>query len=75
MAVDVETVTISESASPIQRFLGRISSQQKMALILAFSAIAALAVVGWIWGKAPDYKVLFSNVSSRWRSDRCTCSK
>jgi flagellar M-ring protein FliF len=65
VAVDVETVTISESASPIQRFLGRISSQQKIALILAFSAIAALAVVGWIWGKAPDYKVLFSNVSDR----------
>ena len=34
-------------------------------MILAFSAIAALAVVGWIWGKAPDYKVLFSNVSDR----------
>jgi flagellar M-ring protein FliF len=42
-----------------------MSSQQKMGLILAFSAIIALVAGGWMWNQAPDYKVLFSNVSDR----------
>src|SRR5690242_10701909 len=36
-----------------------------MGLILAVSAVVALAVAGWMWNQTPDYKVLFSNISDR----------
>jgi flagellar M-ring protein FliF len=65
VAVDTETVTISGSQGFIRSFLDRISSQQKIVLMLASSAIVALAAGGWMWGKTPDYKVLFSNISDR----------
>ncbi|BCT67854.1 flagellar basal-body MS-ring/collar protein FliF [Nitrosospira sp. NRS527] len=48
-----------------QGFLARMSSQQKMGLMLAVSAIVALLAGGWMWSQVPDYKVLFSNVSDR----------
>ncbi len=64
MSAPAEAMAVT-SAAPglVQTFLSRISSQQKMGLILAVSAIAALLVGGWIWTQTPDYKVLFSNVS------------
>jgi flagellar M-ring protein FliF len=45
--------------------LGKISSQQKLGLMLVASAIIALLAGGWMWSRTPDYKVLFSNVSDR----------
>jgi flagellar M-ring protein FliF len=42
-----------------------MSSQQKLGLMLAASAIIALLGGGWMWSQAPAYKVLFSNVSDR----------
>lgn len=54
-----------QSLGSTQNFLSRMSSQQKMGLMLAVSAIIALAAGGWMWNQAPDYKVLFSNVSDR----------
>ena len=54
-----------QSMGSAQNFLSRMSSQQKMGLMLAVSAIVALVAGGWMWNQAPDYKVLFSNVSDR----------
>lgn len=69
MAVDTEAVAVSgvHGVTPgfVQGFLSKISSQQKMGLILAVSAIIALAAAGWMWNRTPDYKVLFSNISDR----------
>ncbi len=65
MAADTEAVAVTGTQSLVQGFLDKISSQQKMGLILAVSAIIALAVAGWMWNQAPDYKVLFSNISDR----------
>ena len=65
MAVDTEAVALSDTQSLVRGFLSKISSQQKMALILAVSAIVALAAAGWMWNRTPDYKVLFSNISDR----------
>src|SRR5687768_803895 len=60
----MEAVTVSGAQSLAQNFLARMSSQQKMGLMLATSAIVALLVGGWLWTQTPDYKVLFSNVSN-----------
>jgi flagellar M-ring protein FliF len=67
MAVGAEAVTISASqsvSSPLG-ILGKMSSQQKLGLMLVASAIIALLAGGWMWSRTPDYKVLFSNVSDR----------
>ena len=65
MAADTEAVAVTGTQSLVQGFLDKISSQQKMGLILAVSAVVALAVAGWMWNQTPDYKVLFSNISDR----------
>lgn len=67
MTAGAEAVAISSpmSLSSPQIFLSRMSSQQKMGFMVAVSAIIALFAGGWIWSQAPDYKVLFSNVSDR----------
>lgn len=67
MAAGAEAVAVSSpmSLSGPQIFLSRMSSQQKMGLMLAVSAIIALFAGGWMWSQTPDYKVLFSNVSDR----------
>lgn len=71
MAAGADAVAINGPQDSLQglgsarNFLGNMSSQQKMGLILAFSTIIALVAGGWMWNQAPDYKVLFSNVSDR----------
>ncbi|MDE2365603.1 MAG: flagellar M-ring protein FliF [Betaproteobacteria bacterium] len=65
MAVEAEAITVSSAQNSVREFLSKISSQQKMGLILVVSAIIALAAAGWMWSRAPDYKVLFSNISDR----------
>jgi len=70
MAAGADAVAINgpqdlQGLGSARNFLGNMSSQQKMGLILAFSAIIALVAGGWMWNQAPDYKVLFSNVSDR----------
>ncbi|MDN5752949.1 MAG: flagellar M-ring protein FliF [Nitrosospira sp.] len=65
MAAGAEAVAASSPSSLTnpQIFLSQMSSQQKLGLMLAISAIIALLAGGWMWSQAPDYKVLFSNVS------------
>jgi flagellar M-ring protein FliF len=68
MAVGAEAIaTVAEGGVQnfAQGFLARLSSQQKMGLMLGVSAIIALLAGGWMWAQTPDYKVLFSNVSDR----------
>jgi flagellar M-ring protein FliF len=67
MAVGAEAIAVSASqsvSSPLG-VLGKMSSQQKLGLMLVASAIIALLAGGWMWSRTPDYKVLFSNVSDR----------
>ena len=54
---------ISSVQGRLQSFLARLSSQQKIGLMLTVSSVVALLAAGWMWTQAPDYKVLFSNVS------------
>jgi len=45
--------------------LGALSPRQKIALMIAVAAIIALIVGIWMWGQAPEYRVLYSNLSDR----------
>jgi flagellar M-ring protein FliF len=43
----------------------RLSGGQKIGLMLALAAVIALVSGSWMWSQAPDYRVLYSNLSDR----------
>ncbi len=43
----------------------RLTMQQKLAVIVALSLVAAIVVAGWTWTRTPNYAVLYTNVSER----------
>lgn len=45
--------------------LSMIPLQQKLGMMVALAAIVALVVGGWLWGHAPEYRVLYANLSDR----------
>lgn len=45
--------------------LERVRSQPKLAMVFGAALAAAALVAAMLWGSAPDYKVLYSNVSDR----------
>ncbi|MCS6785664.1 MAG: flagellar basal-body MS-ring/collar protein FliF [Thiobacillaceae bacterium] len=48
----------------VQR-LNELTPGRKLALAVAVAAGIALIVALWLWSRAPDYRVLFSNLSER----------
>ena len=56
MAEDNPTPTLAQT-------LARLSSQQKIGLMVAVAAIVALTAGMWMWGQSPEYRVLYSNLS------------
>jgi flagellar M-ring protein FliF len=45
--------------------LGQLPFQQKLGLLLTIAAMIALVAGAWMWGKDPDFRVLYSNLSDR----------
>ncbi|TAN52107.1 MAG: flagellar basal body M-ring protein FliF [Methylococcaceae bacterium] len=43
----------------------QLNLQQKMGLAAGVAALFALIAGAWMWGQAPDYRVLYSNLSDR----------
>lgn len=43
----------------------RLNNQQKLILMVASALIIAVLIGGMLWSRAPDYRILFSNVSER----------
>jgi len=43
----------------------RLNNQQKVLLMVALAAMLAILAGGWLWSRAPDYRVLFSNIAER----------
>ena len=41
----------------------QLSSQKKVGFMLAAAAIIALLAGAWMWSQAPDYRVLYANIS------------
>lgn len=48
----------------IQTFSG-FNSKQSIGLLVAIAAMIALVLGMWTWGKTPDYRVLYGNLSDR----------
>ena len=42
-----------------------MQDQQKLSLMLVIAAVIALVAGAWMWSQAPDYRVLYTNVSDR----------
>jgi flagellar M-ring protein FliF len=53
------------AAANLLRNVANMPVRQKLLLMVSTAAIVALAVGAWLWGTAPDYRVLFSNLSDR----------
>jgi flagellar M-ring protein FliF len=53
------------AAANLLRNIANMPMRQKLLLMVSTAAIVALAVGAWLWGTAPDYRVLFSNLSDR----------
>lgn len=60
MAVDTQSSLMSQL-----QLLNRLPMQKKFGLMVAVAAIIAILVGGWIWETAPDYQVLYSNLSDK----------
>jgi flagellar M-ring protein FliF len=54
-----------ETMSPRLPAWTRIPPQQLLALLVVVATAIALIVGGWMWSTAPEYKVLYSNLSDR----------
>jgi flagellar M-ring protein FliF len=54
-----------ERMFPWTRALAVLNAKQKIALMVAVATIFALAAGMWMWGQAPEYRVLYSNLSDR----------
>lgn len=71
MAATQDTVDTTASqpgnkiSEKLREALGRLTNQQKIALMVAVAAIAALIMGTFLWSRQPDYKVLFSNLSEK----------
>jgi flagellar M-ring protein FliF len=53
------------AAAPAPALLERLRAQPKLPLIVGGAALVAAAAAFLLWSRAPDYKVLYTNVSDR----------
>lgn len=60
-----EQVNSSIPAKSVAGRFEQLSAQQKMGLGVGVAALIALMVAAWMWGQAPDYRILYSNLSDR----------
>lgn len=52
-------------APSFTQLLQNLSPQQKMGLMVAIAATVAVLAGFWMWGQAPEYRVLYANLSDR----------
>jgi flagellar M-ring protein FliF len=43
----------------------QLTNQQKMGVAFGIAAIIAIIIGSWLWGQAPEYRILYSNLSDR----------
>lgn len=50
--------------SPLDK-IKQLSTQKKLGLMVAAAAVIALVAGTWLWSQAPDYRVLYANLSEQ----------
>jgi len=63
-----EQEIIANPATAPTTAMGRfelLTTQQKMGVAFGIAAILAMLVGSWLWGQAPEYRILYSNLSDR----------
>ena len=50
---------------PVLSQFKELHSSQKLGLMIAGAAVIALMIGSWMWSQAPDYRVLYPNVSDK----------
>lgn len=58
-------VAAQESIAALRDGFNRLSSSRKVLLMVSVAAAVAIVVGLWMWSQAPDYRVLYSNLSDR----------
>lgn len=56
---------MAEQKNTVLRQLNQLSLQQIMGVAVGIAASIALISGAWMWGQAPDYRLLYSNLSDR----------
>ncbi|BBI98779.1 flagellar M-ring protein [Ferrigenium kumadai] len=56
---------MAEQEKKTASLLDQLTLQQKLGLAVGVAALFALLAGLWMWGKTPDYRVLYSNLSDR----------
>jgi len=59
---------LASAGTPVGRLreaFNRLTSQQKMLLVVTLAAIIAIIVGTFLWGRPPEYKILFSNLGEK----------
>ena len=60
------TIMAEQNATPtLMQSLAGFNSKQSIGLLIAAAATIALIFGMWTWGKTPDYRVLYGNLSDR----------
>ena len=65
MSTAVPTGDMPASGNGLPPILERMRAQPKLPLIVGGAALVAAAAAFMLWSRAPDYKVLYTNVSDR----------
>ncbi|WP_077001308.1 flagellar basal-body MS-ring/collar protein FliF [Variovorax sp. KK3] len=65
MTAAAASVGAAPNAPAAPALLERLRGQPKLALIVGGAALVAVAAAFMLWSRAPDYKVLYTNVSDR----------
>jgi flagellar M-ring protein FliF len=63
--LDTPGIPEKKPAPTFMQMLKDLNPQQKMGLMVAVAATIAVLVGLWMWGQAPEYRVLYSNLSDR----------
>jgi len=55
----------AQALTALRDGFGQLTNKQKLMLGGGFAAVLALLAVMWLWSRAPDYRVLFSDLGER----------
>jgi flagellar M-ring protein FliF len=60
-----DATSATDAVTRLREAFNRLNNTQKLILATGIAAIIAILVGAYLWGKEPDYKVLFANYSEK----------